>query len=126
MSDTLRVTPTQARSQKRLESLRQAAREVIAEQGRDRFTTNQIALRAGCSIGTFYRYFPDRVAVLDDLFPTREMVLREPSEAGPNAEVLNSAAVEAHAILTDASLSNPRDRVRGARDVLAAALGIEQ
>jgi len=67
----LRVTPQQDRAEKRLQEIRQAARELIAELGRDRFTTNDLAVRAGCSIGTVYRYFADRVAILDDLYPDR-------------------------------------------------------
>ncbi|WP_202130215.1 helix-turn-helix domain-containing protein [Rathayibacter iranicus] len=44
-----------------------AAREIIAEQGRDRFTTGDITVRAGVSIGTCYRHFPDRAALLEVL-----------------------------------------------------------
>lgn len=44
-----------------------AAREVIAEQGRDRFTTGDVTVRAGVSIGTFYRYFLDRADLLEVL-----------------------------------------------------------
>ncbi|PPG14429.1 hypothetical protein C5C11_05175 [Rathayibacter rathayi] len=44
-----------------------AAREIIAEQGRDWFTTGDITVRAGVSIGTFYRPFPDRAALLEVL-----------------------------------------------------------
>jgi Bacterial regulatory proteins, tetR family. len=39
--------------------------------GRDRFTTDMIAKRAECSIGTIYRYFADRVDILDELYPNR-------------------------------------------------------
>lgn len=67
----LRHDPVQSRSQQRLNEIRTAARHVIATVGRDRLTTALVAERAGCSIGTFYRYFADRVALLDDLYPNR-------------------------------------------------------
>ena len=69
MTATLRNTPRQARADRRVAQIRAAARLVIVTRGRDRFTTADVATLAGCSIGTLYRYFPDRVALLDDLFP---------------------------------------------------------
>lgn len=121
-----RTVPVQQRSLNTLESLRKAAREVITEKGRDRFTTNDVAERAGTSIGTLYRYFPDRVAILDDLYPNREMVLVEPGgPEGPSATALGSAAYQALSILDDKAISNPRERVRGAREVLSRVLGRE-
>jgi AcrR family transcriptional regulator len=40
---------------------------VIDELGYERLTTAMVAERAGASIGTVYRYFPDRIAVLQAL-----------------------------------------------------------
>ncbi|MFC6355826.1 TetR family transcriptional regulator [Luethyella okanaganae] len=57
----------QQRSAERLNALLDAAAEVVDEVGFDRVTTAMIAERAGASIGTVYRYFPDRVAVLHAL-----------------------------------------------------------
>lgn len=71
----LRHTPVQARGQKRLDEILVAARKALAIHGRDRFTTAQVADLAGASIGTVYRYFPDRVAILDVIFPDREQTL---------------------------------------------------
>lgn len=71
MTATLRHEPIQDRAYRRLEQLEQAARTVIAREGRDAFTTAQIAQEAGASIGTVYRYFPDRLAILDHLWPNR-------------------------------------------------------
>lgn len=67
----LRNKPLQDRSRQRLAEIRTAARLVLNEVGRDRLTSQLVADRAGCSIGTFYRYFEDRVALLDDLYPNR-------------------------------------------------------
>jgi AcrR family transcriptional regulator len=54
----------QARSTARVNALLDAASETIHELGYEQLTTAMVADRAGASIGTVYRYFPDRVAVL--------------------------------------------------------------
>lgn len=63
----LRNAPVQARSTARLTSLLDAAAAVVNERGYERLTTAMVAERAGSSIGTVYRYFPDRIAVLQAL-----------------------------------------------------------
>lgn len=63
----LRNEPVQARSTARLAGLLDAAAAVIDEVGYERLTTAMVAERAGASIGTVYRYFPDRVVVLQSL-----------------------------------------------------------
>ena len=66
-----RIKPIQKRSEERRATIVAAAKDVIDEVGRDRFTTDMIAKRAECSIGTIYRYFADRVDILDELYPNR-------------------------------------------------------
>jgi AcrR family transcriptional regulator len=70
----LRNLPMQSRAQFTLRQIEGAIRAVLSdpEIGRDRFTTNQVAQLAQVSIGTIYRYFPDRVAMLDHVWPHRE------------------------------------------------------
>jgi AcrR family transcriptional regulator len=63
----LRNEPVQARSTARLTALLDAAAAAIDELGYERLTTAMVAERAGASIGTVYRYFPDRIAVLQAL-----------------------------------------------------------
>lgn len=63
----LRNEPVQARSTARLAALLDAAAEIIGEIGYERLTTAMVAERAGASIGTVYRYFPDRIVVLQSL-----------------------------------------------------------
>lgn len=60
----LRHEPVQARSNARLSGLLDAAAATIDHVGYERLTTAMVADRAGASIGTVYRYFPDRIAVL--------------------------------------------------------------
>jgi AcrR family transcriptional regulator len=64
---TIRVEPVQVRSSKRLVALLDATAGVIADIGYETLTTAMVADRAGASIGTVYRYFPDRIAVLQAL-----------------------------------------------------------
>lgn len=67
ITSKLRNEPVQARSTARLTRLLDAAAEVIDAIGFERLTTAMVAERAGASIGTVYRYFPDRIAVLQSL-----------------------------------------------------------
>lgn len=63
----IRNEPVQARSAARLTALLDAAAHVIDEIGYERLTTAMVADHAHASIGTVYRYFPDRIAVLQSL-----------------------------------------------------------
>jgi AcrR family transcriptional regulator len=63
----VRTEPIQERSAARIDALLDAAAEVVDEIGFDRLTTAMVADRAGASIGTVYRYFPDRIALLQAL-----------------------------------------------------------
>lgn len=67
VSLTLRNQPIQARASQRIESLMDAAAAAIDDGGYESLTTQVIAERAGASIGTVYRYFPDRLAVIRGL-----------------------------------------------------------
>lgn len=81
MSD-LRIDPVQARSAATLERILDAARFLAQGTGYDRFTTAHVADRAGVSIGTVYRYFPDRVAILDVIDTGRRVAADVRAERG--------------------------------------------
>jgi AcrR family transcriptional regulator len=63
----VRTEPIQERSAARIDALLDAAAGVVDEIGFDRLTTAMVAERAESSIGTVYRYFPDRIALLQAL-----------------------------------------------------------
>lgn len=62
-SSALRRVPKQARARQRLERVLDAAEAVFVETGYDAATTNQIATRAGTSIGSLYEFFPNKQAL---------------------------------------------------------------
>jgi|EP01034_Spumella_vulgaris_P026266 AcrR family transcriptional regulator len=55
-----RRAPTQARSQQTIETLFQAAAQILDREGEVGLTTNKVAAAAGFSIGTLYQYFPSK------------------------------------------------------------------
>jgi AcrR family transcriptional regulator len=67
LSPVVRTEPIQERSAARIDALLDAAAAVVDETGFERLTTAMVAERAGASIGTVYRYFPDRIALLQAL-----------------------------------------------------------
>lgn len=63
----LRNVPTQARSRERLRRVLDAADDVLAREGAGAFTTTRIAEAAGIPVGSVYRYFPDKEAIVEAL-----------------------------------------------------------
>lgn len=57
-------TPQQERGQRRVESILDAAEQVIAEVGVEAATTQAIAERAGASMGSLYHFFPGKDAII--------------------------------------------------------------
>ncbi len=60
-----RRTPMQARSQRTLEKVLDAAGALLAHFPLEELTTTRIAIEAGMSVGTFYRFFPDKQSIVD-------------------------------------------------------------
>jgi AcrR family transcriptional regulator len=68
MSDySTRKIPQQSRSQQTVDAILDAAAALFAQASYETTTTNAIAERAGIAIGTLYRYYPDKEAVLKAL-----------------------------------------------------------
>lgn len=59
-----RKIPAQARSQETVAILLEAAAQVLEARGLEGFNTNEIAKRAGVSIGSLYQYFPSKDAMV--------------------------------------------------------------
>jgi AcrR family transcriptional regulator len=59
-----RKQPKQARSAELVATILEAAAQVLAKEGAQRFTTARVAEKAGVSIGSVYQYFPNKAAIL--------------------------------------------------------------
>src|ERR1700678_2472456 len=59
-----RKQPHQARSSELVAAILEAAVQVLAKQGAQRFTTARVAEKAGVSVGSLYQYFPNKAAIL--------------------------------------------------------------
>ncbi len=71
-----RHAPKQLRSHAIVSAIVEAGRCLLREKGAGSLTTNRIAERAGVSIGSLYRYFPNRdgiLAAIYDADTTREV-----------------------------------------------------
>ena len=63
-----RKGPKQDRSRVTVDSIRQATMDLLAKDGFVSLSTAKISKRAGVSAGTFYDYFPNKEALLMNLF----------------------------------------------------------
>src|SRR5271156_6710148 len=63
-SISLRKQPKQARSTELVATILEAAAQVLAKEGAQRFTTARVAEKAGVSVGSLYQYFPNKTAIL--------------------------------------------------------------
>jgi AcrR family transcriptional regulator len=59
-----RKEPRQARSNELVAAVLEAAIQVLAKEGAQRFTMARVAATAGVSVGSLYQYFPNKAAVL--------------------------------------------------------------
>jgi AcrR family transcriptional regulator len=61
----MRKAPRQQRSRVTVDTIVEAAARVLAERGWARFTTNEVALVAGVSVGSLYQYFPNKLSLAE-------------------------------------------------------------
>lgn len=65
---TPRRQPVRETSQEIVEAIIAASMELIAETGDiESLTTNHVAIRAGVSVGSLYRYFPDKETIVAEI-----------------------------------------------------------
>jgi AcrR family transcriptional regulator len=91
-----RRPPRQQRSRAIVDAIVEAGRRLLAEEGPAALTTNRIAERAGVSIGSLYRYFENKEAVVAAIcdaatgqeLPELREALRSPLEERPLREWL--------------------------------------
>ncbi len=66
-AQTLRRLPRQERSRRRVDAILDAAARIFADRGFEGATTEEIAARAGTSIGSLYQFFPHKPALFQAL-----------------------------------------------------------
>ncbi|MEX3011532.1 TetR/AcrR family transcriptional regulator [Hoeflea sp. TYP-13] len=70
-----RKKPRQARSTVTVDAVLEAAARILQEGGLDALNTNEIARRAGVSVGSLYQYFPTKEAVLAEIIRRKRLRL---------------------------------------------------
>lgn len=63
-----RKRPSQSRSKVLVDAIIEACRQILSQEGEESLTTNRIAEVAGVTIGSLYQYFPNKEAILANLF----------------------------------------------------------
>lgn len=88
----LRTEPSQARARFTVETILNAARDILRTAGVDAVTTRAIAARAGFSVGAVYQYFPNKEAILMQI---SNMIMDEESvAASPELFRLNRQSLD--------------------------------
>jgi AcrR family transcriptional regulator len=67
MPAALRNPPVQARSRDRLQRVLDAAERVLSDEGAEALTTTRVAEAAGVPVGSVYRFFADKDAIVEAL-----------------------------------------------------------
>jgi AcrR family transcriptional regulator len=96
-ADTPPPPRRQARGQRRIEQLLDAADTIFAQIGYERATTNAICAQAGVSPGTLYQFFPNKQAIaealaaryLERLPETHRVAFDLASAQGPLADLIS-------------------------------------
>jgi len=80
-SKGVRITPTQERAIKTVAKIKETTIDLLSKQPYQSITTNQIADEANISIGTLYKYFPNKDALLfeiaKDLVNRSSLIIKE-------------------------------------------------
>jgi AcrR family transcriptional regulator len=112
-----RKKPAQSRAAFTVDSILEGAANLLEHQGLEAYTTNEIAARAGVSIGSLYQYFPNKDAVT--------IALIERETAGMVGEVIAALALTPpKRALREAIKASVRNQVR--RPQLARLLDFEE
>jgi AcrR family transcriptional regulator len=70
-----RKEPSQSRSARTVQAILEGAAHILEDRGLEGYTTNEIAARAGVSIGSLYQYFPGKDAVTISLIERESTTL---------------------------------------------------
>lgn len=101
-SEPFRRLPQQARSRQRVNQILDAAAQVFEEAGYDAASTELIAKRAETSIGSLYRFFPDKSAILYTLAERYARQMQELAAAKMNASMVRQPLAQVLSDIIDA------------------------
>jgi len=91
-SAQLRRAPLQERSHDKVRRLLEAADTLLARDGADALMTPRVAEEAGVSVGTLYRWFPDKDAIVEALAISHWAELHKLIEAVADAHERDATA----------------------------------
>lgn len=101
-SEPFRRLPQQARSRQRVNQILDAAAQVFEEVGYDAASTELISKRAETSIGSLYRFFPDKSAILYALAERYAQQMQELAAAKMNASMVRQPLAQVLSDIIDA------------------------
>jgi AcrR family transcriptional regulator len=95
-----RKAPNQERSKARVDQILEVTCELMATNGLEKLTTNHIAKASGMAVGSLYRYFPNKQAIIYEIYlrwlgqvrERMERFLEEITGAQPIIEVMQALA----------------------------------
>jgi AcrR family transcriptional regulator len=131
----MRRTPRQERGRQRVERILDAAEALLAEEGFEALSTNQIAARAAVPIGSLYQFFPHKEAVLHAVAARYRDGAGAALDAALNPDAASLSAPELAGLLLQTMVAFGSERMgltrivlqAGANETLAAvAAGIMQ
>ena len=105
-----RRTPVQARSRATVDRICVAAAEILQEAGWEAFNTNAVASRAGVSITAIYSYFPDKYAIVNEVFTRmseRRMAIIAPFVQALETQALESTFFEGLKVIAQLRIDEP-------------------
>ncbi len=118
-----RRSPKQVRSRVIVEAIVQAGRELLAVEGPSSLTTNRIAERAGVSIGSLYRYFPNTDAVLAAIYDADASRVLADIRATESWAIDSAPLRDAVAAIVDFQLERHRELLELGQDFYRAHHG---
>ncbi len=93
--------PVQTRSKKIKAMIMESAHEVMRERGIRAVTTNAIAEQAGIKVGSIYDYFPNKEAIIAEIYEAKLAEVRDFLKAGSQKIVTENWRVQLGVLLRD-------------------------
>jgi len=123
--ENMRKPPKQARAQKTVAAILEAAIQVLDKHGYEATTTNHVAERAGVSVGTLYQYFSNKEEIVTAMLQNyrkqlaseiaRELDVASPDTAAETVRRIIRALIRSHRASANARSFEVQTRFAGVR-----------